>query len=44
MSKYCDLKKYLLHVIQKLVRLCAGHHIKPHVPPFVYIPVNSFEF
>ena len=29
---------------QSRVRFLAYHRIKPHVPPFVRVPVNSFEF
>src|SRR6202041_520723 len=29
---------------QKLVRFCALLRIKPHAPPLVRAPVNSFEF
>ena len=36
----------LLHAaaIQARVRFLAYHRIKPHVPPLVRAPVNSFEF
>ena len=30
--------------IQARVRVLAYHRIKPHVPPLVRAPVNSFEF
>ena len=30
--------------IQVLVRFLAYHRIKPHAPPLVRAPVNSFEF
>ncbi len=30
--------------IQALVRFLAYHRIKPHIPPLVRAPVNSFEF
>ena len=30
--------------MQKLVRFCAEYRIKPHAPPLVLAPVNSFEF
>ena len=30
--------------IQARVRFLAYHRIKPHVPPLVRAPVNSFEF
>src|SRR3546814_3198445 len=29
---------------QGQVRFCALHRIKPHTPPLVRAPVNSFEF
>jgi len=29
---------------QAQVRFFALHRIKPHVPPLVRVPVNSFEF
>ena len=29
---------------QALVRFLAENRIKPHVPPLVRAPVNSFEF
>ncbi len=34
------------HVLRRLspVRFLAYHRIKPHVPPLVRAPVNSFEF
>ena len=35
--------KQLLHR-QALVRFLAYHRIKPHAPPLVRAPVNSFEF
>ena len=31
-------------ICQELVRFCAYLRIKPHAPPFVWAPVNSFEF
>ena len=30
--------------VQARVRFLADHRIKPHVPPLVRAPVNSFEF
>ncbi len=30
--------------VQALVRFLAYHRIKPHAPPLVRAPVNSFEF
>ena len=32
------------HTFQSRVRFLAYHRIKPHVPPLVRAPVNSFEF
>ena len=32
------------YAIQARVRFLAYHRIKPHVPPLVRAPVNSFEF
>ena len=34
----------LSNAFQALVRLLAYHRIKPHAPPLVRAPVNSFEF
>ena len=34
----------LSSAIQARVRFLAYHRIKPHVPPLVRAPVNSFEF
>ena len=34
----------LSNAFQALVRFLAYHRIKPHVPPLVRAPVNSFEF
>ncbi len=31
-------------VVRARVRFLAYHRIKPHVPPLVRAPVNSFEF
>ena len=31
-------------IVQARVRFLAYHRIKPHVPPLVRAPVNSFEF
>src|SRR5204862_2479291 len=33
-----------LSTCQGLVRFFALHRIKPHAPPLVRVPVNSFEF
>jgi hypothetical protein len=30
--------------MQAMVRFRARYRIKPHAPPFVKTPVNSFEF
>ena len=30
--------------MQELVRFCACYRIKPHAPPLVWTPVNSFGF
>ena len=35
---------YPASAIQARVRFLAYHRIKPHVPPLVRAPVNSFEF
>ena len=32
------------HCVRARVRFLAYHRIKPHVPPLVRAPVNSFEF
>ena len=32
------------HAVLAQVRFLAYHRIKPHVPPLVRAPVNSFEF
>ena len=41
-------RKYTLHILsqgcQDLVRFFALLRIKPHAPPLVRVPVNSFEF
>lgn len=36
--------KYLSEGCQDLVRFFALLRIKPHAPPLVRVPVNSFEF
>ncbi len=43
---YCYKRISLLYAIvfQARVRFLAYHRIKPHVPPLVRAPVNSFEF
>ena len=43
----CPKKDASLHeslAVQARVRFLAYHRIKPHVPPLVRAPVNSFEF
>jgi len=48
--KYCIQNKILKARVttvkgcQELVRFCADYRIKPHTPPLVLAPVNSFEF
>ena len=39
-----DLSPHHSVAIQARVRFLAYHRIKPHVPPLVRAPVNSFEF
>ena len=39
-----DISLYLSEGCQDLVRFFALHRIKPHAPPLVRAPVNSFEF
>ena len=39
-----DLFPHHSVAIQARVRFLAYHRIKPHVPPLVRAPVNSFEF
>ena len=39
-----DLFPNLSLYVQALVRFLAYHRIKPHAPPLVRAPVNSFEF
>lgn len=39
-----DLSLNLSLLVQARVRFLAYHRIKPHVPPLVRAPVNSFEF
>jgi hypothetical protein len=36
--------RFLLQACQALVRFHAYRRIKPHAPPLVRVPVNSFEF
>ena len=45
--RQCPKKDASLHpslAVQARVRFLAYHRIKPHVPPLVRAPVNSFEF
>ena len=45
--RQCPKKHASLHeslAVQARVRFLAYHRIKPHVPPLVRAPVNSFEF
>ncbi len=39
-----DISLYHSCICQALVRFLAYHRIKPHAPPLVRAPVNSFEF
>ena len=39
-----DMSPHNSVAIQARVRFLAYHRIKPHVPPLVRAPVNSFEF
>ena len=39
-----DVSPHHSVAIQARVRFLAYHRIKPHVPPLVRAPVNSFEF
>ena len=39
-----DMSPHHSVAIQARVRFLAYHRIKPHVPPLVRAPVNSFEF
>ena len=41
---YTDLSLNHSFVCQTQVRFLAYHRIKPHAPPLVRAPVNSFEF
>ena len=43
-SRRTDASPRRLPAIQAWVRFLAYHRIKPHVPPLVRAPVNSFEF
>ena len=36
--------RHCLQISSCTVRALAYHRIKPHVPPLVRAPVNSFEF
>jgi hypothetical protein len=39
-----DTFRHLSTYVQAQVRFLAYHRIKPHAPPLVRAPVNSFEF
>jgi hypothetical protein len=39
----CTISDTFLHILAQ-VRFLAYHRIKPHAPPLVRTPVNSFEF
>ena len=43
-SRRKDTSLHHAPAIQARVRFLAYHRIKPHVPPLVRAPVNSFEF
>ena len=43
-SRRTSTSLYRAPAIQARVRFLAYHRIKPHVPPLVRAPVNSFEF
>ena len=43
-SRRTSTSLYRSPAIQARVRFLAYHRIKPHVPPLVRAPVNSFEF
>ena len=43
-SLRCHYRSNYHSQMQELVRFCAYHRIKPHTPPLVWAPVNSFEF
>ncbi len=40
---YVSFESYAA-ICQVQVRFFALHRIKPHAPPLVRVPVNSFEF
>ena len=44
MPRRASTSLYPSSAIQARVRFLAYHRIKPHVPPLVRAPVNSFEF
>ena len=44
MPRRASTSLYPTSAIQARVRFLAYHRIKPHVPPLVRAPVNSFEF
>ena len=43
-SRRASTSLYRSPAVQARVRFLAYHRIKPHVPPLVRAPVNSFEF
>ena len=43
-SRRTSTSLYRSPAVQARVRFLAYHRIKPHVPPLVRAPVNSFEF
>ena len=43
-SRRTDMSPYHPAALRARVRFLAYHRIKPHVPPLVRAPVNSFEF
>ena len=40
---HVPISEYFTHILAQ-VRFLAYHRIKPHAPPLVRTPVNSFEF
>ena len=43
MSEELPISRDSIHILAQ-VRFLAYHRIKPHAPPLVRAPVNSFEF
>ncbi len=43
MSEELPISRDSIHILAQ-VRFLAYHRIKPHAPPLVRTPVNSFEF